>query len=105
MAPERRVARMVALPPGYPALLDELKRRIRALQLKDLRNLQQPVGELDGQSLPQPVAEIPWGHNIQLLAKLKAPALRLWYARQALEHGWSRAVLVHKTQLGFSYAG
>jgi len=34
MAPERRIARMAGLPPGYPALLDELKRRIRAVQLK-----------------------------------------------------------------------
>jgi len=34
MAPERRVARVAGLPPGYPALLNELKRRIRAVQLK-----------------------------------------------------------------------
>jgi predicted nuclease of restriction endonuclease-like (RecB) superfamily len=166
MVSERRVARMAGLPAGYPALLDELKRRIRAVQLKaaisvnrelialywhigksiterqrtegwgksvvdrlardlqsefpgvsgfspqniwymrafylgwteDVRNLQQPVGELDGQNLPQPVAEIPWGHNIQIITKVKGPAVRLWYAQQALEHGWSRAVLVHQIE-------
>jgi len=163
---ERPAARVAGLPPGYPALLDELKARIRAVQLKaavsvnrelialywhigksiaerqrsegwgksvvdrlahdlqrefpgvsgfspqniwymrafylgwtdDVRNLQQPVGELDGRNLPQPAAEIPWGHNIQLITKLKDPAVRLWYARQTLEHGWSRAVLVHQIE-------
>lgn len=65
---------------------------------EDVQNLQQPVGELDGQSLPQPAAAIPWGHNIQLITKLKAPVARLWYARQTVEHGWSRAVLVHQIE-------
>jgi len=63
--------------------------------------LPQLVGELAGSNLPQPVAEIPWGHNLVLLAKLKTPLLRLWYARKVVEHGWSRAVLTHhiETQL------
>jgi predicted nuclease of restriction endonuclease-like (RecB) superfamily len=48
--------------------------------------------------LPQPVAEIPWGHNIALIEKLKDPQLRLWYARQTVTNGWSRAVLVHQIE-------
>ena len=36
-------------------------------------NLQQPVGDLDGASLPGIVASIPWGHNLQLLSKLSEP--------------------------------
>jgi predicted nuclease of restriction endonuclease-like (RecB) superfamily len=59
------------------------------------KNLQQAVRELDGRNLPQVVAEVPWGHNTELLFKLKDPHQRRWYARQAIEHGWSRAVLVH----------
>ncbi len=49
----------------------------------------------------QPVAEIPWGHNVLLLEKIANPILRLWYAHKAIEHGWSRAVLTHhiETQL------
>jgi hypothetical protein len=35
------------------------------------------------QFLPQAVAEIPWGHNITLLEKVKDSAQRIWYARQA----------------------
>jgi predicted nuclease of restriction endonuclease-like (RecB) superfamily len=59
------------------------------------------VAELDGQNLPQPVAEIPWGHNVWLLEKISNPILRLWYAHKTIEHGWSRAVLTHhiETQL------
>jgi predicted nuclease of restriction endonuclease-like (RecB) superfamily len=41
------------------------------------------------------MASLPWGHNIVLLHKLRSTTERLWYAREAIEHGWSRAVLVH----------
>ncbi len=41
----------------------------------------------------QPVSQIPWGHNIVLLQKLKDSDQRLWYAAQTIEHGWSRSIL------------
>jgi predicted nuclease of restriction endonuclease-like (RecB) superfamily len=53
-----------------------------------ISNLQQPVGELDGKNLPQAVGDLPWGHNLQLLSKLKDPAKRIWYARMVIKHGW-----------------
>ena len=40
------------------------------------------------------LAQITWYHNITLLDKLKEPLPRIWYARKAAEHGWSRNVLV-----------
>jgi predicted nuclease of restriction endonuclease-like (RecB) superfamily len=40
------------------------------------------------------LARIPWYHHIALLEKLEDPAERLWYAQQALEHGWSHNILV-----------
>jgi hypothetical protein len=48
-----------------------------------------------------PLSELPWGYNRLLLTKPEGPAIRLWYARKAIEHGWSRAVLAHhiETQL------
>jgi predicted nuclease of restriction endonuclease-like (RecB) superfamily len=55
---------------------------------------------LDGQSVPRAIAAIPWGHNTELLFKLKDPATRLWYAQKTIEHGWSRAVLVHQIESG-----
>jgi predicted nuclease of restriction endonuclease-like (RecB) superfamily len=41
----------------------------------------------------QAVGQLPWGHNLVLLTKLKAPEKRLAYAQAAIEHGWSRNVL------------
>ncbi len=40
------------------------------------------------------LAQTPWYHHIALLEKLDDRAERLWYARQAMEHGWSHNILV-----------
>ncbi|MEQ8467273.1 hypothetical protein [Coleofasciculus sp. E1-EBD-02] len=32
---------------------------------QQVQELSNPVAELDGQNLPQAVAEIPWGHNVR----------------------------------------
>ncbi|AKP92022.1 PDDEXK nuclease domain-containing protein [Achromobacter ruhlandii] len=47
----------------------------------------------DGEIVQQAAAQLPWGHNLVLLDRLKAPTERLAYARAAIEHGWSRNVL------------
>lgn len=62
--------------------------------------LPQPEAETGRPFLPQAVAEIPWGHHVVLLEKLKDPDERQWYARAAIEHGWSRNVLVHQIEGG-----
>jgi predicted nuclease of restriction endonuclease-like (RecB) superfamily len=67
---------------------------------EDALILQQAAGEIDGIHLPQPLAEIPWFHNVVLFEKLKDPLERIWYAKQIVGHGWSRAVLVHQIELG-----
>jgi predicted nuclease of restriction endonuclease-like (RecB) superfamily len=41
----------------------------------------------------QPVGQLPWGHNLVLLTKLKDSEQRLAYAAAALQNGWSRNVL------------
>ena len=41
----------------------------------------------------QAAAQLPWFHLCILLDKVKAPAEREWYARKAIEHGWSRNIL------------
>jgi predicted nuclease of restriction endonuclease-like (RecB) superfamily len=43
--------------------------------------------------LQQAVGQLPWGHNLVLLTKLKSPEQRLAYAQRAIQHGWSRNVL------------
>lgn len=47
------------------------------------------------------VAQLPWRHQIALIEKLSNPELRLWYAGQAIEYGWSRDVLAHHISTGF----
>ena len=34
----------------------------------------------------QPVARLPWGHNVRLVEAVKDPAERLWYGRSAIGH-------------------
>jgi len=40
-----------------------------------------------------PIFNIPWGHNVILIEKIKNFKLRLWYAQKAIENGWSRNIL------------
>lgn len=47
----------------------------------------------DAEIVQQAVGQLPWGHNLVLLSKLKEREERLAYARAAIEHGWSRNVL------------
>ncbi len=47
----------------------------------------------DAEIVQQVAAQLPWGHNLVLLDRLKAPTERLAYARAAIEYGWSRNVL------------
>ena len=140
---------VASMPPGYAAVLADLKQRIQAAQSRAAlavnremialywhvgrtvverqtksgwgesvverlaHDLRQAFPDLAGFSprniwrmrafyvawsalqkkLPQPVAELPWGHNILLLEKLARVEDRLWYAERTHEHGWSRAAL------------
>ncbi len=40
------------------------------------------------------LAQLPWYHHLALLDKLTDEKERCWYAEKAIEHGWSRNVLV-----------
>ncbi len=41
----------------------------------------------------QPVSQLPWGQIIRLIQMVKDPAVRDFYIRETLAHGWSRAIL------------
>lgn len=47
----------------------------------------------DAEIVQQTVGQLPWGHNVVLLTRLKDPQQRLAYAQSAITHGWSRNVL------------
>lgn len=47
----------------------------------------------DAAIVQQAVGQLPWGHNLVLLTRLKDPQQRLAYAQSAIQHGWSRNML------------
>jgi len=55
----------------------------------------------DAAIVQQLVGQLPWGHNVVLLTKLKDLDARTRYAERAIEHSWSRNMLnIHiETQL------
>ena len=46
----------------------------------------------------QLVGQLPWGHNLALISKLKDREQRLQYAQKIQTHGWSRNVLMHQIE-------
>ncbi|HBB66982.1 MAG: hypothetical protein A2X28_08090 [Elusimicrobia bacterium GWA2_56_46] len=64
----------------------------RADSIKHDQLLSQFVREL--------LASVPWGHHVELLKKVKAPAARLYYLRATARFGWSRKVLLNQIKAG-----
>ena len=63
----------------------------------------QPVAQMaKNRKVPQSVAlfpaellcALPWGHHAELMAKVKDLPTRRWYMQAAIEHGWSRSILL-----------
>ena len=65
--------------------------------------VQQPAAQIEAeQKMPQAAAlftvelilALPWTHHAVLMAKVKDHATCRWYMQAALEHGWSRNILL-----------
>lgn len=80
---ERNIGRMVAFYHEYPWLLPSI--------------LPQPVAKLNIQDTQRDTVtlalQLPWGHNVLLMEKVKNLTSRLWYMHMTIEKGWSRNVL------------
>ena len=83
--------------------IDSLARDIRqaypgmkGFSSRSLRYMAKLAREVNEEFLQQVVAKIPWGHAVCLMNKTDPGAKREWYARSAIENGWSRAVLEHQ---------
>ena len=48
----------------------------------------------DAAFVQEVLAQLPWFYQLALLDKLPGLETRRWYAAQAIEHNWSRNVLV-----------
>ncbi|MCC5843540.1 MAG: DUF1016 family protein [Verrucomicrobia bacterium] len=73
-------------------------RGLSARNLKYMRNFAEAWP--DNEIVQRVVAQIPWRSQIALLEKLKESTIRLWYAKQVIENGWSRDVLVMQIESG-----
>lgn len=51
----------------------------------------QPVSQLEERK--QLVSQIPWGHNILLMQRIKDNTIRFWYMSQIVQNGWDRNTL------------
>ncbi len=95
---ERNIKRMLAFFREYPGLVIVPQ---PVAQLGDtetlIKKVLQPAAQLHKRSDPpilqRLVAQIPWGHNIVLMEKVKDLPTRLWYMHQTIEQGWSRDTL------------
>tara|TARA_B100001564_G_scaffold285327_1_gene248214 strand:- start:3155 stop:4222 length:1068 start_codon:yes stop_codon:yes gene_type:complete len=45
------------------------------------------------EKVQQLVGQIPWGHNLLIIEKIKDTDQAIWYIQQTIENGWSRNVL------------
>lgn len=45
--------------------------------------------------IEQLIGQIPWGHNIILLERIKENEERFWYIRKTISNGWNRNLLKH----------
>lgn len=74
---------------------------VKGFSLRNLKYMRAFAGAWpDAEIVQQVAAQIPWFHNCTLLDKLKEPLQRIWYARAAVEYGWSRAVMTHQIESG-----
>lgn len=52
--------------------------------------------ENSNEKVQQLVGQIPWGHNITIINKIKDSKIALFYVNQTIKNGWSRNVLIHQ---------
>lgn len=60
------------------------------IKLQDINDNQHDI------IVQQAVAQLPWGHQLVLLERLKDKTQRLFYMNKAIENGWSRSVLLNQ---------
>ena len=50
------------------------------------------------EKVQQLVGQLPWGHNIAIISKIKDANEAVFYAREAIENNWSRNMLLHQIE-------
>ena len=68
--------------------------KVTGFSVRNLKYMKKIAEEYpDFEFVQQVVAQIPWGHNIILMDKVKNREERKWYIKQSIINGWSRSLL------------
>lgn len=102
----RNLKLMVQFYHAYPECITIGQRAVAQLPSEASHEIgQRAVAQFGAQAAPQlkqpltaeilqhAAAKLTWAHNVILIQKLKDLPTRYWYARQALEQGWTRDTL------------
>ncbi len=93
--------RMRAFYEAYASEVEILAQAVRELEIKELA---QAVRELEAgnevSKLPPLLGNIPWGHNLVLVEKVKELKERYWYIQKTIKNSWSRNVLINQIENG-----
>lgn len=98
---ERNIKRMLSFYRAYPVPAPIVPQAVaqigasedlagKASKNKSLKKVPQAVAQRAEQSL---LWQVPWGHHVWLMEKVKDSDARYWYMEQTLLHGWSRNIL------------
>jgi len=88
----------------YEAYSGEPEKLAQAVRELEIRELAQAVREREAgneiSKLPPLLGNIPWGHNLVLVEKVKELKERYWYVQKTIENSWSRNILVNQIESG-----
>jgi predicted nuclease of restriction endonuclease-like (RecB) superfamily len=92
---ERNIGYMIRFAKEYPILQQTAA---KSLPAPADSILQQPVAKVakdtEAATLQHLAVELPWGHNVLLIEKIKDIPTRLWYMQKTILNGWSRNILL-----------
>ena len=76
-----------------------LKQPVSDLSNRNISKLKQPVSDLEKfniSDIKKLISEVPWGHNILILQKVKDINARIFYLQTTIKNKYSRSLLLHQ---------
>lgn len=74
---------------------------MKGFSVRNLKYMQSFAAAYPNHEFVQQVAaQLPWFHICILITRIKDPDTRTYYINKAIEHGWSRNILVHQIESG-----
>lgn len=71
---------------------------VTGFSVRNLKYMAKFAREFDSEFVQQAAAQIPWGHLVRLMDKVRSQDAFRWYVGKTIENGWSRNILVHQIE-------